>query len=259
MDKRIKQISWLCCSLVLLGLSTTARADNTRDLYQGYNRAMFRFNEAADRYVMAPVARAYRTVTPKPARTAIGNFFNNLRDVHSLGSNLLRGNIKNAGIDLMRVAINTTFGLGGLIDIAGEAQMPNNKNTLGDTFASWGWKNSNYVVLPFLGPTTVRDALGTGIHTAYSINGVVMPKDAVRYPAAVVDGIDQRVLLLDATDTLEEVSLDKYTMMRDTYIAMRNKQLGITPPESEEEVLTDPEADWQDSTAAASAPATTQE
>ena len=159
----------------------------------------------------------------------------------------------------MRVAINTTFGLGGLIDIAGEAQMPNNKNTLGDTFASWGWKNSNYVVLPFLGPTTVRDALGTGIHTAYSINGVVMPKDAVRYPAAVVDGIDQRERLLDATDTLEEVSLDKYTMMRDTYIAMRNKQLGITPPESEEEVLTDPEADWQDSTAAASAPATTQE
>lgn len=139
MDKRIKKISWLCCSLVLLGLSTTARADNTRDPYQGYNRAMFRFNEAADRYVMAPVARAYRTVTPKPARTAIGNFFNNLRDVHSLGSNLLRGNIKNAGIDLMRVAINTTFGLGGLIDIAGEAQMPNNKNTLGDTFASWGW------------------------------------------------------------------------------------------------------------------------
>lgn len=254
MDKRIKQISWLCCSLVLLGLSTTARADNTRDPYQGYNRAMFRFNEAADRYVMAPVARAYRTVTPKPARTAIGNFFNNLRDVHSLGSNLLRGNIKNAGIDLMRVAINTTFGLGGLIDIAGEAQMPNNKNTLGDTFASWGWKNSNYVVLPFLGPTTVRDALGTGIHTAYSINGVVMPKDAVRYPAAVVDGIDQRERLLDATDTLEEVSLDKYTMMRDTYIAMRNKQLGITPPESEEETLTDPEADWQDNTAAASAP-----
>ena len=176
-----------------------------------------------------------------------------------MGSNLLRGNIKNAGIDLMRVAINTTFGLGGLIDIAGEAQMPNNKNTLGDTFASWGWKNSNYVVLPFLGPTTVRDALGTGIHTAYSINGVVMPKDAVRYPAAVVDGIDQRERLLDATDTLEEVSLDKYTMMRDTYIAMRNKQLGITPPESEEEVLTDPEADWQDNTAAASAPATTQE
>ena len=105
----------------------------------------------------------------------------------------------------------------------------------------------------------MRDALGTGIHTAYSINGVVMPKDAVRYPADVVDGIDQRERLLDATDTLEEVSLDKYTMMRDTYIAMRNKQLGIVPTESEEEALTDPEADWQDSTAAASAPATTQE
>lgn len=237
-----------------LAAAPAVHADNTRDPYQGYNRAMFKFNDAADRYVMSPVARAYRTVTPKPACSAIGNFFNNLRDVNSFASNVLRGDVEKAGTDFMRVAINTTFGLGGLIDIAGAAGMPNNKSTLGDTFASWGWKDSNYFVMPLIGPTTVRDALGSSITTVYSVEHPLFPKDTVRYSLMGVKAVDGRERLLDATDALDDMALDKYTAMRDTYIAIRNKQLGVENPDSNEE-LTDPEANWQEQPASASAPA----
>lgn len=247
MAKRLKIAGSLLLSVAFLA-SPAVQADNTRDPYQSYNRVMFKFNDTADRYVMAPVARAYRKVTPQPARTAIGNFFNNLRDVTSFGSNVLRGNVKNAGYDFMRVAVNTTFGLGGLIDIASAAGMPNNKNTLGDTFASWGWKDSNYFVMPLVGPTTVRDALGSAVTTVYSVERPLFNENVVRYSLAGVNAVDRRERLLDATDALEDMALDKYTAMRDTYIGIRNRQLGI---ESENDnVLVDPEADWQEPTAA---------
>ena len=155
--------------LLTIGLSGNALAEGVAyDPYEGYNRFMFGVNDRIDRHFLSPVARGYRAVTPRPVRSGIGNFFNNLRDIVSVGSNLLRLNISKAGSDLVRVGINTTFGFGGLIDIAGAAQMPNNKNTLGDTFASWGWKNSNYFVYPLLGPSTVRDALGNTIVSVYS-------------------------------------------------------------------------------------------
>ena len=155
--------------LLLIGFASAPSFAETRpaDPYEGYNRAVSRFNDQADRYIFAPVARGYRKVTPQPVRTGISNFFNNLRDVVSFGSNILRLDIKRASEDLVRVGINTTFGLGGLIDIAGAGGIPDNKNTLGDTFATWGWKNSNYFVMPVFCTSTVRDALGTGITSVY--------------------------------------------------------------------------------------------
>lgn len=136
--------------LLLIGFASAPAFAETRpaDPYEGYNRAVSKFNDQADRYIFAPAARGYRKVTPKPVRAGVSNFFNNLRDVVSFGSNILRLDIKRASEDLVRVGINTTFGLGGLIDIAGAGGVPDNKNTLGDTFASWGWKNSNYSCCP---------------------------------------------------------------------------------------------------------------
>ena len=126
--------------LLLIGMaSTPAFAEtNPADPYEGYNRAVFKFNDKADQYVLAPVARGYRKITPKPVRTGVSNFFNNLRDVVSFGSNVLRLDVKRASEDLVRVGINTTFGLGGLIDVAGAGGVPDNKNTLDDTFTTWG-------------------------------------------------------------------------------------------------------------------------
>lgn len=236
MDKRMKRFWLLTLSLTL---STSALADNTRDPYEPYNRAMFQFNEVADNYVLTPVAKGYRAVTPQPVKTAVRNFFDNLRDVHSFGANLLRGEIGKAGNDFMRVVFNTTFGLGGLINFADTAQMPNNKNTLGDTFASWGWKDSNYFVLPLIGPSTVRDGIGSGISSVYTPEALIH-ENGVRYGLSAVNAVDKRESLLDASESLNQMALDKYTAMRDVHIAMRNQQIGVEQENVEEELL-DPE------------------
>lgn len=200
----------------------------TADPYESYNRAMFRFNEAADRYVMQPVARTYQKVTPRPVRSAVNNFFDNLRDIVSFGSNLLRGDIEKAGTDFMRVSVNTTFGLGGLINIADAANMPNNKNTLGDTFATWGWKNSHYFVMPLTGPSTVRDSLGNVVMEVKSPESVLFPKRAVRASLGALRGVSKREALLPFTDGFAHIQGDKYAYTRDLYMGLRNRQIGNT-------------------------------
>ena len=209
-----------------------ADEDRSIDPYEPYNRVMFKINDTADRYVMTPVARGYRAVTPSPVRTGVSNFFNNLRDVVSVGSNLLRLDIEKASTDLVRVGINTTFGIGGLINIADAGQMPNNKNTLGDTFASWGWKNSNYFVYPLSGPSTVRDSVGSTIIGIYPVEHAVFQHNAARNSIRVVEVVDRRQQLLDLTDSLDEAAVDKYAYTRDLFMRMRNQKVGVAPTTS---------------------------
>ena len=200
----------LTLALLTIGLSGNALAEGVAyDPYEGYNRFMFGVNDRIDRYFLAPAARGYRTVTPKPVR------------------------ISKAGTDLVRVGINTTFGFGGLIDIAGAAQMPNNKNTLGDTFASWGWKNSNYFVYPLLGPSTVRDALGNTIVSVYSPEKFALGNGAGYWAVTGVKALDTRANLLELTDGVNQVALDRYAFIRDAYMSARAKQTGTTLPGSE--------------------------
>lgn len=218
-------------------LSSPAFAEQkTADPYESYNRAVFKFNDTADRYVLAPVARGYRKVTPQPVRTGVGNFFNNLRDVVSFGSNILRLDIKRAGEDLVRVGINTTFGLGGLIDIAGAGGIPDNKNTLGDTLASWGWKNSNYFVMPVFGPSTVRDSIGTAVTTVYPPKNAVFHTSAARWGTTAAGAVSTRESLLDLTEGLEDAALDKYSYTRDLYMKVRTQQTGGTQPTAEDDI-----------------------
>ena len=168
-------------------------------------------------------------------RTGVGNFFNNLRDVVSFGSNVLRLDAKRASEDLVRVGINTTFGLGGLINIADAGGIPNNKNTLGDTFSSWGWKNSNYFVYPLSGPSTVRDALGNTIVTVYPVDNAIFHTSAGRIGAKATNAVNRREELLDLTDNLDGAVLDRYTATRDLYMQMRARQVGGTLPSSGED------------------------
>lgn len=217
------------CVLLVLSQAGWAAAEQTytyKDPYEGYNRMMFNINDHLDRYIMTPVARGYRKVTPSPVRTGVNNFFNNLRDVVSFGSNLLRLDIEKASTDFVRVGINTTFGLGGLLDIADAGRIPNNKNTLGDTFASWGWKNSNYFVYPLLGPSTVRDSIGSTITDVFPIENAIFKEDAVRWSLTGLNGVASREALLDVTDSLNDAALDRYTYMRDVYMKLRNNQVG---------------------------------
>lgn len=223
-----------CLSLILILSIAPLHAENlpgervSYDPYEGYNRIMFGFNDALDRAVLAPVARGYRAVTPTPVRSGIGNFFNNLRDLLSVGHNLLRLDVTKAGSDLVRVGINTTFGFGGLINIADAAGMPNNKTTLGDTLASWGWENSHYFVYPIIGPSTVRDAVGQTISYAYPIENAVFKTDAGSWTAQGIKAIDTRTSLLAISDGVEQAALDRYAYTRDAFMAARARQLGQT-------------------------------
>ena len=258
MDNGMKK--QLCVAVLAVAVVSPVWADGAyQDPYQGYNRFMFRVNDTLDRHVMVPVAKGYRKVTPSPVRTGVRNFFNNLRDVVSFGSNVLRLDIEKASTDLVRVGINSTFGLGGLIDIAGAGQMPNNKNTLGDTFASWGWKNSNYFVYPLTGPSTVRDSIGNTILYAYPVQKVVFTEPVARYGAVVLSGVERREAVLDLTDSLDDAALDRYAYVRDIYMDMRNRQVGNTRAGTTEDIdidsLVPAENDASDDTSAADAAA----
>lgn len=208
--------------------------DNS-DPYETYNRFMFGVNETLDRNIMTPVARGYRTVAPKPVKFVVRNFFDNLRDVVSLGSNILRLDLEKASIDLMRVSFNTTFGLGGLLNWADAAQMPNNKNTLGDTFATWGWKNSHYFIFPLSGPSTVRDTMGSLVASAYAPEHFIFDNNRYYYAGQLLRAVDTRERYLDLTDSVDQAALDKYVYVRDMYMRFRNMQVGNEQPYSEED------------------------
>lgn len=235
MGEPVKKIA---IPLIVLGLAAAQPAwaeRNPADPYERYNRVMFKVNDTADKYVISPVARGYRAVTPKPVRMGVTNFFDNLRDVVSMGSNLLRLDIKRASEDFVRVGINSTFGLGGLINIADAGGVPNNKNTLGDTFASWGWKNSNYFVYPLMGPSTVRDSVGGTITYLYPVKNAIFKTDSVRIGATALSAVNTREQYLDLTDSLGDAAIDKYAYTRDIFMKMRARQTGASLPQGADE------------------------
>lgn len=225
-------------TLVLMLICQPVMAEsNPNDPYESYNRVMFSINDSIDKAVFTPVAKGYRAVTPSPVRKGVSNFFNNLRDLYSFGSNLLRLDIEKAGTDLVRFGINSTFGLGGLLDIATEAQIPSNKNTLGDTFASWGWKNSNYFVYPLLGPSTVRDSFGSSIFLVAPADGYILRDNTLGNGTRLVGAIGDREALLDLSDSAEEAAVDHYAYIRDAYMAYRTRAIiGAVPYGADDDI-----------------------
>jgi len=231
--------------------------NNPYDPYEPFNRKVYSFNSALDRNLLKPVAEGYRAVTPSPVRTGVSNFYANLKDFYSLFNNTLRAEPEKALNDLMRFTLNSTFGLFGLIDIATPAGLADNKTTLGDTFASWGWKQSDYLVLPFFGPSTVRD--GSGLGLSFSMPGPEQlvyhntPETAAFYG---LYGVSQRERLLGLEEQIDEASLDAYTFTRDAYMQMRAKEVGTTlPKDSDEEDIDIDELVGGDASAPAAQPA----
>ena len=200
----MKKTTASLCLLISLASTPALAERNPADPYEGYNRTVSKFNDKADKYVLSPVARGYRKVTPKPVRTGVSNFFNNLRDVVSFGSNVLRLDVKRASEDL-------------------------------DTFASWGWKNSNYFVVPLLGPSTVRDTVGNAVTTVYPVKNAVFHTRAGRWGTTGQQAINTREELLDLTDSLEGAAIDKYSYTRDLYMKVRTQQTGGTLPQNEDD------------------------
>jgi len=203
---------------------------NPQDPFEGFNRAMFGFNDKVDQVALKPAAKVYRAALPDFVQTGIGNFFGNLNDVPTALNNFLQWRIKDGMSDVARVLLNSTFGMAGLIDVASEAWgLPKHDQDFGQTLGRWGVGSGPYLVLPLLGPTTTRDTVALPVDLKTDIWSY---KDPVRWRNAgsVIRIVDKRAYILDSTSLLEEAALDRYEFVRDAYLQRRESK--IYRPES---------------------------
>lgn len=197
-----------------------ATANNPRDPIEPFNRAVFSFNEAVDSAVLKPVAQGYRAALPEPVRIGVGNFFSNLEDLWIAVNQILQGKVVEGVQDAARFVFNSTIGLFGLIDIASDMGLQKHDEDLGQTLGKWGIESGPYLVIPFLGPSTIRDGIGRVGDTQADIvrNLKHVP---TRNTLAAVRIVGDRADLLDAVRMLEEATLDKYGFIRDSYLQRR--------------------------------------
>jgi phospholipid-binding lipoprotein MlaA len=218
--------SWFVAGLLAIAaLSGGCASSNTPgDPFEGFNRAMFGFNETVDNAVLRPVASGYRAVVPEPARDCVGNVFSNINDIFVGVNSLLQGNVGDAVSDACRVVINTTVGLLGCIDVASKVGLEKHDRDFGQTFGKWGVASGPYLVLPFLGPSSFRDGVGTLIYA--SLDPVWADHVPTRNVAYSLRAVNRRSELLNATNVLEEAALDKYSFVRDAYVQRRRGMVG---------------------------------
>jgi phospholipid-binding lipoprotein MlaA len=231
--RRLAAAAALLLGLALGGCATTTGGPaNPADPWEGFNRKVYAFNDAVDRAVLEPVARGYRDTVPQLVRTGVDNLLGNIRDIWSTVNHFLQGKPATGFPMGMRVLTNTLFGLGGLLDPATEMGMPRRSEDLGQTLGVWGVGPGPYLVLPFLGPSTVRDTAGFIVDRQFSPSRLPS-QDADRYAVTALEVITTRAALLGTTQMLGQVALDRYALMRDGYLARRRDQVydGAPPME----------------------------
>jgi phospholipid-binding lipoprotein MlaA len=207
-------------SLALLGGCATGPNADPRDPLEPFNRGVYSFNEGVDRAVLKPVAQVYNDTLPSPVRTGVRNFFNNLADAWTAVNALLQLRGQAAVESLFRFQVNTVFGLGGLIDIASDADIPRHREDFGKTLGRWGVPTGPYLVLPLLGPSTIRDTAALPADTWG--NPVSHLSDhGARYGLYALRIVDGRAQLLRTSNVLDEAALDKYSFTRDIYLQLR--------------------------------------
>ncbi|MFC5472944.1 VacJ family lipoprotein [Paraherbaspirillum soli] len=214
----------LAAVAMIAALSGCATTHNPQDPLEGYNRAMFSFNDTVDKVALKPVATAYRNWLPSFVQTGVHNFFGNLGDIWSSVNGFLQGNVADGTSDVMRVAVNTTFGLGGLLDVSSEAGLQKHNKDFGQTLGKWGVGSGPYLVLPLFGPSNIRDTAALPVDFRGDLWSYKYPV-RWRNTGSVVRLIDKRANLLDASEMLEDAALDKYEFVRDAYTQRRQSQI----------------------------------
>jgi phospholipid-binding lipoprotein MlaA len=221
-------------SILLLLVATGCATQSNKDPLESINRGVYKFNDVTDKALLKPVATAYKKVTPSPIRRGFSNFFNNLNSITTVLNDILQLKFANAFTDAGRFVINSTFGLAGFIDVAGMDNIAQNREDFGQTLGHWGVGNGPYLVLPFLGPSTLRDTSGLAFDTVttdpitYTHNiGEIRLHNQLR--AAQI--LDRRTQLLEAGDLVDDAALDPYSFVRDAYLQRRASQVqdGIVP------------------------------
>jgi len=213
-------IGLVACALTsLAGCASISGGGGSRDPLEPLNRITFRFNNTLDTAVMTPVAEGYRDVTPAPVRRGVGNFFSNLHSPVVIVNDLLQGRFRQGGSDTARLAVNSTVGLFGLFNPASDMGLPRHRQDFGMTLGRWGVGPGPYLVLPFLGPSDFRDALGVGVDA--QIDPLQQwGRQPAKYELRAVDLVDTRARLLGATAALQQ-SINPYVFMREGYLQHR--------------------------------------
>ncbi len=209
-------------ALLLAACATSAPPPDERhpdDPWEPFNRNMHEFNEAADRAVLRPVARGYQAITPSPVRTGIRNFFTNLRSPVVILNLLLQGRPGDSLEQFERFFVNTVYGVGGVFDLASRGDLPRHEADLGMTLGRWGWTDSRYLMLPFLGPSTLRD--GIGFYGDTYVNPVwELAREEGSYALLGLNIIQIRANLLPLDAQIED-AFDSYLFLRDGYLQRR--------------------------------------
>jgi phospholipid-binding lipoprotein MlaA len=213
----LRSLLILVSVLVLAGCATSG---NPKDPIEGFNRAMFAFNDGLDTVVIKPVAKGYDAVLPSPVKTGVSNFFGNIADLFVGVNNVLQGKVSEGASDFGRVAVNTTIGLLGVLDVATEMGLEKHNEDFGQTFGSWGVGDGAYVVLPIFGPRTARDTVGLVLDMKADPMGD-LDHVPTKNTLTVLRLIDGRAGFLPADKVIEEASLDKYSYIRGAYLQRR--------------------------------------
>ncbi len=217
------QMSFTKKSFLLSTLLLSAciqKGPNPVDPYEQSNRKIHAFNLVFDKLVLKPPAKLYTAIVPPPIRKGINNVYRNINLCPTIANDLLQADFTQTFKDTWRLIINSSLGIGGIFDPASTCQLPAHTNDLGLTFAKWGDKSSPFVIIPFLGPSTIRDGMGMLFDTLLTPYFYI-PQDATIYGILALRYVDLRSQLFD-TEKLMEQSLDQYAFLRDAYLQNRN-------------------------------------
>ena len=229
-------LAWVV--VMLTGCATGPNA-NPRDPLEPFNRGVYGFNEAVDRAVLKPVATAYKAVTPQPVRSGVGNFFANLEDAWSAVNSVLQLKIQSAAENFMRFTVNSTLGLAGVIDIASEMRIERHPEDFGQTLGRWGVGAGPFVMLPLLGPSTLRDTVALPVDSRGDIVTNV-EHVASRNSLKALNLVDLRASYLKAGSVIDDAALDKYSFTRDAFLQRRQYSVYDGNPPDEEVKETSP-------------------
>ena len=217
--------SFACALVCLLAFSGPALADNhgasdPRDPWEGYNRAAYGFNKGFDAIFLKPAAEAYDAIAPEAVDQGVTNFFSNIGDIRNCFNNFLQGKPDEAASSLARLVINSTVGLLGFVDVATEIGIKKSEEDFGQTMGARGAEPGPYFVIPFLGPSTVRDTVAKPFD--FALNPFTWAGDG-EFRAAVMgtQAIDYRADLLDTEEAVEGITEDEYTLVRNAYLDQR--------------------------------------
>ena len=219
------KLTRLFLSFALVSMVTGCATQANKDPLEGLNRGVYKFNDVTDKVILKPIATGYKAITPTPVRKGVNNFFNNLGSITTVLNDLLQFKFSHAFIDAGRFVINSTFGIAGLIDVASMDNIPLHKEDFGQTLGYWGAGNGAYLVLPIIGPSSVRDTTGLVFDTFTTDpiqyvhrRGNIAASNWLRAAQLV----DKRTELLDTKDLVDDASLDPYAFARDAYLQRRD-------------------------------------